>query len=70
MHDSNMRLQTDNFNLHGSVLVVGLVAITVLAVEVLGHGLRPQVNAPAQLNELLLLNASFKNSELKFENIY
>ena len=64
MNHSNVRLQADDFNLPGPVHVVGLVAVAVLAVQVLGHGGRSQFDSSTELDKLFLLGAGLQDSDV------
>ena len=61
MDDSNVRVQADNLNLSRPVFVEGLVAVAVLAVQVLGDGQRPQVNSSTKFHELFSLDSSLQD---------
>jgi len=64
MDDSNVRIQADNFHLPRSVSVVGLVAVAVLAVEVLGDGWGSEVDSTTKLDKLFPLSAAFHDAHI------
>lgn len=61
MDDGNVRIQADDLDFTRPVSVEGLVAVAILAVQVLGDGRRPEVDPAAKLNELFPLSSCLQD---------
>ena len=69
MYNGNVRVQADDLNLSRPVLVERLVAIAVLAVQVLSDGSGSQLDSSAKFDELLSLDAGVHDPRVVQYNI-
>ena len=64
MNDCDVGLQADDLHLPGTVHVVGLVTMAVLAVQVLCHRRWPELNSTTQFDELLFLGSRVQDADV------
>jgi hypothetical protein len=64
MNDCDVWLQAYNFHLPGTVHVIGLVTMAVLAVQVLGNRCRPELNSTTQFDELFFFGSCVQDADV------